>query len=110
MFPRRPAQADTAPAPQDKSHVAAMAAKTDGKQAAVKQQQRVPAMPTASTVLAEAKKQIGVKENSSGGGTKFQQWYVNSSAPGRPSPVTAAAPVRTPTPRGARCSSPGSVR
>ncbi|MEV4062314.1 CHAP domain-containing protein [Nonomuraea dietziae] len=75
--PRVAAMAD-APAPQDKSRVAAMAAKTDGKQAAVKQQQRVPAMPTASAVLAEAKKQIGVKENSSGGGTKFQQWYVNS--------------------------------
>ncbi|GAA2392593.1 CHAP domain-containing protein [Nonomuraea africana] len=77
LVPTQAAQADTAPAPQDKSHVAAMAAqKTDGKQAAVKQ--RIPAMPTASAVLAAAKKQIGIKENASGGGTKFQDWYVNS--------------------------------
>lgn len=33
---------------------------------------------TASQVLALAKAQVGVKENAQGGGTKFQEWYVNS--------------------------------
>ncbi|MEV4801550.1 CHAP domain-containing protein [Nonomuraea sp. NPDC049421] len=33
---------------------------------------------TADQVLAVARAQVGVSENASGGGTKFQQWYANS--------------------------------
>ncbi|WP_084958574.1 CHAP domain-containing protein [Thermoactinospora rubra] len=38
----------------------------------------VPAKVTAAQVLELARKQIGVRENSYGGGTKFQKWYASS--------------------------------
>ncbi|MFI6480755.1 CHAP domain-containing protein [Nonomuraea sp. NPDC050663] len=37
-----------------------------------------PSMPSVTKVLSLAKQQIGVRENSSGGGTKFQDWYSKS--------------------------------
>ncbi|MGV9310061.1 CHAP domain-containing protein [Nonomuraea sp. NPDC003727] len=47
-----------------------------GRPAAARPEAKV--IPSATVVLTEAKKQVGVKENSAGGGTKFQNWYVGS--------------------------------
>ncbi|MEV0587594.1 CHAP domain-containing protein [Nonomuraea sp. NPDC050310] len=38
----------------------------------------MPAKPSLTKVLGLARQQIGVSENSSGGGTKFQNWYAAS--------------------------------
>lgn len=38
----------------------------------------VEAKPSVTKVLSLAKKQIGTKEDASGGGTKFQKWYASS--------------------------------
>lgn len=37
-----------------------------------------PAKPTAAKLLTVARRQIGVKANAAGGGTKFQNWYAGS--------------------------------
>ncbi|GAA0944109.1 CHAP domain-containing protein [Nonomuraea longicatena] len=73
-FAALPAQAD--------SPVGAAAAGAVPAAVAAKQQPPVEGTgdvkPTAAQVLTLAKQQIGTTENSLGGGTKFQKWYMNS--------------------------------
>ncbi|MFE3450001.1 CHAP domain-containing protein [Nonomuraea sp. NPDC059194] len=79
LLPTHAAQADKLPL-ADGPRVAALASppKEDTSRVDTASKAQTKAMPSAAVVLAEAKKQIGVRENSRGGGTKFQDWYVNS--------------------------------
>ncbi|WP_431903314.1 CHAP domain-containing protein [Nonomuraea sp. bgisy101] len=79
LVPTQIAQADKLPL-ADSPRVAALAGapKEDAARVSAAGKAQTKAMPSAAAVLAEAKKQIGIKENAAGGGTKFQNWYVNS--------------------------------
>ncbi|MBB5078973.1 CHAP domain-containing protein [Nonomuraea endophytica] len=74
-FATHPAQAET--------HAASTAAAAGVPETAVQAEPGKKAgsdrpKPTAAQVLSLAKKQIGTREDASGGGTKFQKWYMSS--------------------------------
>ncbi|GLY87293.1 hypothetical protein Airi02_052220 [Actinoallomurus iriomotensis] len=63
----------TAASPKE-PHTLALSDKSAGNVAAKKREW----LPTASDALKLATSQVGVSEDSSGGGTKFQKWFVSS--------------------------------
>lgn len=63
--------ANTAQAEPKKAHQAAPAAKVKAAKAAAPHK-----AATAAAVIKIAKSQVGITENSAGGGTKFQKWYM----------------------------------